>query len=311
MSRKLLIVLITLVSLIGFLSYDHYFGNLVQMDDVLRPVPKEELKWTGDRFQSAVTSYLQDMSEGDLGTLSVRNKRQVTSGDMLKMVQDMVVRSAKILVPALLVGVSCGVLFGSLIYFVPEKVRKGIMAGNQLLFSIPDLLLIIFLQMGAIWIDQLTGRVLIGVVEVSNRPIHLLPIMTVAIPIAAYMFGYTVNACREVMQQEFIRTSRAKGLPGWYVFVKHVMRPAADSILVAVPKMAAVGAAGLVVVERLYNIMGITWFFNGAVMNNPAVPRLLATLLICLAVYSIGVKLITSMLRLWVNPSLRKGGGAL
>jgi len=223
----------------------------------------------------------------------------------------MVVRSMKILVPALLLGVAAGVLFGSLIYFVPEGVRKVITAGNQLLFSIPDLLLIIFLQVAAIWVDQLAGRVVIGVVEVAGKPIHLLPIVTVAIPIAAYMFGFTVNACREVMQQEFIRTSRAKGLPNWYVFVKHVMRPAADSILVAVPKMAAVGAAGLVVVERLYNIMGITWFFNGAVIGNPSVPRLLATLLICLAVYSVSVKLITSILRLWVNPALRNGGGTV
>jgi ABC-type dipeptide/oligopeptide/nickel transport system permease component len=294
------------VLLLGFLAFDWYRGNHVDIQDVYQTVEQDQLSFSGSMYRTNMKSYLDDLAQGDLGSLMIRVRGAYTSADVFKLIAQMTWRSARVLVPGLLSGVVVGMFFGSLVFFLPGKLRRLVIGWHNVLSSIPDLLLILLLQLAAIKIDQWTGQYLIGVVEVSNKPIHLLPILTIALPISAYLFLYTVNACREALHQDYIRTLRGKGLPFAKVFLKHALRPAADSVLSVIPKMAAFSASGLVVVEKLYNLNGVTWYFQGLSAFAPVMARLLATLLIIMAVYFFTIKIITQLLRLWVNPLLRR-----
>ncbi|KEO84172.1 ABC transporter permease subunit [Tumebacillus flagellatus] len=292
--------------LLGFLFLDWYRGNHVDVQTVYNLVEPDHIQFSTDSYTTNVKSFLHDLGQGNLGSLSTRVRGAYTSTDILKLLAQMTWRSAKVLVPGLLIGTALGMLFGCLTFFLPERLRKLIIGWHNVLTSIPDLLLILLLQMLAIKIDQWTGTYLIGVVEVYNKPVNFLPITTIVLPISAYLFLYTVNACREALHQDYIRTLRGKGLPFGYVFVKHVLRPAADSVLTVLPKMAAFAASGLVVVEKLFNLPGVTWFFQGIAAFSPIMAKLLAVMLMVLAIYFFAIKIVTQLLRLWVNPLLRR-----
>ncbi|MBL0388439.1 ABC transporter permease [Tumebacillus sp. ITR2] len=308
MTKRRIIAVSTLFALLllGFLLFDWYRGNHVDIQSVYLQVEPDHIRFSSDTYTANVKSYLHDLARGDLGSLSVRVRGANSSTEILKLIADMTGRSAKVLVPGLLIGTVVGMFFGCLTFFLPEKLRRLVIGWHNVLTSIPDLLLILLLQMAAIKIDQWTGSYVIGVVEVYNKPVNFLPITTIALPISAYLFLYTVNACREALHQDYIRTLRGKGLPFRYVFLKHVLRPAADSVLSVLPKMAAFAASGLVVVEKLFNLPGVTWYFQGVSAFAPVMAKLLATLLMVLAIYFFGIKILTQLLRLWVNPLLRR-----
>jgi ABC-type dipeptide/oligopeptide/nickel transport system permease component len=85
----------------------------------------------------------------------------------------------------------------------------------------------------------------------------VLPIVVLAIPSAAYIARLTRSFMLEVLQQDFVRTARAKGLAERLVIYRHALR----NTLVPLITSAGVIFGGLlsntVVVETLFNIPGL------------------------------------------------------
>ncbi len=85
----------------------------------------------------------------------------------------------------------------------------------------------------------------------------VLPVIVLAIPSAAYIARLTRSFMLEVLQQDFVRTARAKGLAEHLVIYRHALR----NTLVPLITSAGVIFGGLlsntVVVETLFNIPGL------------------------------------------------------
>ncbi len=85
----------------------------------------------------------------------------------------------------------------------------------------------------------------------------VLPVIVLAIPSAAYIARLTRSFMLEVLQQDFVRTARAKGLAEPLVIYRHALR----NTLVPLITSAGVIFGGLlsntVVVETLFNIPGL------------------------------------------------------
>ena len=86
----------------------------------------------------------------------------------------------------------------------------------------------------------------------------VLPVLVLAIPSAAYVARLTRTFMLEVLQQDYMRTARAKGLSERLIVWRH----AARNILVPLVTSAGVMLGGLlnantVVVETLFNIPGL------------------------------------------------------
>ncbi|PWK09584.1 ABC transporter permease subunit [Tumebacillus permanentifrigoris] len=262
-------------------------------------------------YFKSVGSFLVNLTHGDFGELRIKMNwirgfmTPELNKQILSFVAGMASRSASILMSAVALGTLSGILLGAVQFFVPTWARKLIGGFNHVIFSMPDLLLILLLSLGVVKFNQLLGKYLIGVADFGENKIFALPMLSLLIPVSALVYRYTVNACYEAYSQECVRTARAKGLPEHHVFRKYVMRPALDSILAVLPKVVAFAASSLVIVERFLNIQGVTWWFQ-ARANIPELTKLLATILMCLAAFVVVVNLIASLLRLWVNPALRK-----
>lgn len=133
---------------------------------------------------------------------------------------------------------------------------------------------------------------------------HLvLPALTLALPYAAYIARLARGGTMEVMQQDFVRTARAKGLPERDVVLKHALRGAILPVVSFLGPAAAGIMTGSFVVETLFAIPGIgQWFVKGAINRDYSV--VLGTALLYAALVT-ALNLVVDLVYSWLDPRVR------
>lgn len=95
----------------------------------------------------------------------------------------------------------------------------------------------------------------------------ILPAFTLGLIYAAYFARLTRGGMLEVIRQDYIRTARAKGLDERTIVLRHALRGAIlPSVTFLGPALAGT-LTGSVVVERIYNIPGVSEFFVSGALN--------------------------------------------
>jgi oligopeptide transport system permease protein len=89
----------------------------------------------------------------------------------------------------------------------------------------------------------------------------ILPVVTLAALPAAYLARITRASVLEVLQQDYVRTARAKGLGGAAVLNRHIMRNAAVPILTVIGPIAAALITGSFVIEYMFSVPGVGRLF--------------------------------------------------
>ena len=85
----------------------------------------------------------------------------------------------------------------------------------------------------------------------------ILPVLVLAAPNVAYIARLTRTSILGVLGEEYIRTARAKGLPGRTVVFKHALRVALLPIVTYLAPALALLVTSTFVVENLFNIPGV------------------------------------------------------
>ena len=94
---------------------------------------------------------------------------------------------------------------------------------------------------------------------------QLLPVITLALPQIAYIARLTRGSMVEVMNSNFIRTARAKGLRESIVVVRHALRGGLLPVVSYLGPATAAVITGSVVIESIFDVPGIgRYFVNGA-----------------------------------------------
>ncbi len=98
--------------------------------------------------------------------------------------------------------------------------------------------------------------------------VHLL------LPLTAILYGSLAIQSRlsrtaflEVMQQDYVRTAYAKGLPTSTVLIKHVGRNGAITIVTSLAASLGTVLGGALIVETVFDINGFGRFFYDAILN--------------------------------------------
>jgi oligopeptide transport system permease protein len=98
-------------------------------------------------------------------------------------------------------------------------------------------------------------------------PPVVMPGITLGLFYAAYVARLTRGGMLDVLNQDFIRTARAKGVPGYQIIFKHAMRGG----LLPVVSFLGPAFAGLItgsfVVEKVFNVPGLGQEFIKSVFN--------------------------------------------
>jgi peptide/nickel transport system permease protein len=166
---------------------------------------------------------------------------------------------------ALVIGVTAGVVSAvKQNTFVDHATLTLAMAG----LSAPNfwlgILLLYFLSFRLGWFP-IVGD---GAGSLRSVLLHLvLPATVVGSGTAALIARLTRSAVLETLGEDYVRTARAKGLPGRVVIIKHVLRNASIPILAATGTMFALLLTGSVVVEIVFARRGLGWLMVGAINN--------------------------------------------
>ncbi len=95
----------------------------------------------------------------------------------------------------------------------------------------------------------------------------IMPALTLAASPTAYLARLTRASVLEVLERDWVRTARCKGLGFWQTVLNHVLRNALIPIATVLGPLTAILVTGSFVVEYIYAIPGMGRFFITAVGN--------------------------------------------
>ena len=102
---------------------------------------------------------------------------------------------------------------------------------------------------------------------IRNLSMAFLPAVTVGYRYAAVSMRMTRSAMLEVMQEDYIRTARAKGLIQKLIVNRHALKNALLPVVTLIGIEFAFLIGGLVVTEQVFNLNGVGRLFVQAVQN--------------------------------------------
>lgn len=131
----------------------------------------------------------------------------------------------------------------------------------------------------------------------------VLPVVTLALPMIAYIARITRASMIEVLHSPFIRTARAKGMPEKTIIIEHALKPALLPVISYLGPAAAAILTGSVVVERIFTIPGIGSYFVQGALNRDY--TLVMGVVILYGVLIIVFNFIVDLLYAWLDPRIR------
>jgi len=101
-----------------------------------------------------------------------------------------------------------------------------------------------------------------------------------------------------VVDRDYVRAARAKGLRGRTVVARHVLLNAATTIVVVIGLQATILLGGTVLVEQVFNFQGIGSYAFRAVQDRdlPAIQAVVLLLAVCVLLVNLVVDLATVVL---------------
>jgi oligopeptide transport system permease protein len=131
----------------------------------------------------------------------------------------------------------------------------------------------------------------------------ILPVVTLALPVIAYIARLTRGSMIEVLHSNFVRTARAKGLPEHLVIMRHALRPALLPVISYMGPATAALITGSVVIERIYAIPGLGSYFVQGALNRDY--TLVMGVVVFYGMIIVLLNFIVDTLYAWMNPKIR------
>lgn len=95
----------------------------------------------------------------------------------------------------------------------------------------------------------------------------ILPAISLSMLPTAFIARLTRSNMLEVLQQDYIKTARAKGLPEWLVLFRHAIRNAILPVISYLSLLMANIFSGSFVVEKIFGIPGLGQWFIISIQN--------------------------------------------
>lgn len=160
---------------------------------------------------------------------------------------------------------------------------------------------------------SLTFRIfpVVGWVPLTEDPIDnlrhaFLPALTLALTEMAVFTRLLRSDMIATLQEDFIVAARAKGLPTWYLLLRHALRPSSFSLLTLAGLSVGRIIGGAVVVERIFALPGVGSMAVQAILNKD-LPSLQGVVIFVAVAYVVLNLLVDTAYSL-LDPRVRAGG---
>jgi len=133
---------------------------------------------------------------------------------------------------------------------------------------------------------------------------------SITLPVVALLVGGVASSAQQiraaminVLQQDYVRTLRSRGLPARSVIFKHSLRNAAGPGLAVIALQFVGMLGGTVIIERVFNISGLG-SLSASASSAGDVPILMG-LIVTVAIIVVIVNLLLDIAQGWLNPKVR------
>jgi len=266
-----------------------------------QPLPVQYLKWLG-----------RLVLQGDLGT-SIKFRRPVAEM-IAERIRNTLLLMGISFVVMLLIAVPVGILSARKPYSIFDYLATSLAFIGQS-FPVFWLGLLLILVFSVTLENPLTGTPLfpvggahtIGLVNSwGDRLWHLcLPVATLSLGGAAWYTRFLRSSLLEVMNQDFIRTARAKGLRDRLVYYKHALGNAILPLITLIGLDLPGLFTGALLVETVFSWPGMGRLFWEAAGSRDY-PVLLGVLVINAALV-IACNLLADLMYGWLDPRVKYG----
>jgi oligopeptide transport system permease protein len=132
---------------------------------------------------------------------------------------------------------------------------------------------------------------------------RLLPALTLGLAYAAYLMRLTRGGMLEVLNQDYIRTARAKGASELRVVLRHALRGGLLPVIAFLGPATAGILTGSFVIETIFQIPGLGREFVNSAFNRDY--TLILGTVILYASLIILCNLVVDVAQVWLNPKLK------
>jgi len=132
----------------------------------------------------------------------------------------------------------------------------------------------------------------------------VLPVVTLALPVAAYLARLTRASLLEVLRTNYVRSARARGLGGARVLWHHALRPALLPAVSYLGPAVAFVVTGSLVIETVFGLPG-----SGRYLVQGAIDRdypLVMGMVIVYAALTLACNLAADLIYGWLDPGARR-----
>lgn len=131
----------------------------------------------------------------------------------------------------------------------------------------------------------------------------VLPALTLALPVIAYVARLTRASLLDVFRANFIRTARARGLGFWRILCKHALRPALLPVVSYLGPATAFVVTGSLVVETVFGLPGTGRYLVQGAINRDY--TLVMGMVIVYGTLVLLLNLIVDLVYGWLDPRVR------
>ena len=258
-------ILLALVSLFAIITITYFLMNLMPGDPFMSEKASEEnrailiAKYGLDQpVYVQYGKYLENLLHGDMGTSYVLQKGRA--------VKDIIFESFQVSmglgVRALLLAIVCGIILGCIAGLCKDK--------------LPDAIIRVFSSIGISMPGYViaSGLIIFLAVNLKVLPVNynkpggwVMPMLTLAIYPTSYLTRLTRASILEVMNQDYLRTERAKGMSEFVVVFIHALKNSLIPVITYLGPLTASILTGGFVAESVFSVPGLGRYFVSSISS--------------------------------------------
>lgn len=131
----------------------------------------------------------------------------------------------------------------------------------------------------------------------------ILPALALGFTQSALLARLTRASLLQVMNEDYIRTARSKGVSERMVIVRHALKNGMIPVITVIGPLFAALVTGTFVVETIFGIPGMGRFFVTSVTGRDY-PVIMGTILLY-AIFLVAANLLVDLIYAWVDPRIR------
>lgn len=194
---------------------------------------------------------------------------------------------------AFILSIFIGITLTYLALMLPKNGRKLITKVASLLEALPDLFIIMVIQLVVIFVYEQTNVMLFPVAGTGINRSYFLPIVGLALIPTLMIFKIIFFLAMEESEKEYVLLAKSKGFNGTAIFYSHILRNILPSVFTHSKSILLLLLSSLVIFELVFNIYGIITY----ILTYPE-PNVIA---FCLIMFYIPIFLIYAVLTMIIE----------